>query len=80
MCQQTYFYVIVRINANKNLNNETLPSKMDPSSYLPLKKCGKENTSAPRPIIKDAKASQRGLCPLSPKKDTNRDNTQKEMS
>lgn len=61
-------------------HNGDLPSKTDPSSYFPLKKCGRENTSAPSPIIKEANASQRGLCPLSPKNDTNKDNTQKAMS
>jgi hypothetical protein len=53
---------------------------MDPNLYSPLKKWGKENTSAPSPIIIDANESHLGLCPLSPKNDTNTDNKQNEIS
>lgn len=58
----------------------SLPSSLDPYWYIPPAKCGKANTSDPNPIINDEKASHLGLCPLSPKKDTNSDNTQKAMS
>ena len=58
----------------------SLPSSLDSYWYFPLLKCGKENRSEPNPSINAEKAIQHSLCPLSQKKDTNNDNTQKAMS
>lgn len=73
----------MEISEKKIINQNiriSLPSRLAPNWYFPLLKCGKENISEPNPSINAEKASHRGLCPLSPKKDTKSDNIQKAMS